>query len=56
MGSPPAPPAAPVSGDSDPYGWIRDRDLPAMRLYFQRGQPAVVRLKLTGAGRLISSP
>lgn len=25
-------------------------------LYFQRGQPAVVRLKLSGAGSLISSP
>jgi len=33
MGGPPAPPAAPASGDPDPYAWMRDRDLPAMRDY-----------------------
>jgi oligopeptidase B len=27
------PPAAPASGDPDPYAWMRDRDLPAMRDY-----------------------
>jgi oligopeptidase B len=27
------PPAAPVSGGPDPYAWMRDRDLPAMRDY-----------------------
>ena len=29
----PAPPAAPASGGPDPYAWMRDRDLPAMRDY-----------------------
>jgi oligopeptidase B len=29
----PVPPAAPASGDPDPYAWMRDRDLPAMRDY-----------------------
>jgi oligopeptidase B len=37
MGAPPAPgptpPAAPASGGPDPYAWMRDRDLPAMRDY-----------------------
>jgi oligopeptidase B len=28
-----APPAAPASGGPDPYAWMRDRDLPAMRDY-----------------------
>ena len=28
-----APPAAPASGGPDPYAWMRDRDLPAMRAY-----------------------
>ena len=27
------PPAAPASGDPDPYAWMRDRDRPAMRDY-----------------------
>jgi len=27
------PPAAPASGGPDPYAWMRDRDLPAMRVY-----------------------
>jgi oligopeptidase B len=29
----PVPPAAPTSGGPDPYAWMRDRDLPAMRDY-----------------------
>jgi Prolyl oligopeptidase, N-terminal beta-propeller domain len=29
----PAPPAGPASGGPDPYAWMRDRDLPAMRAY-----------------------
>jgi oligopeptidase B len=37
MGPPPAPepapPAAPPAGGPDPYAWMRDRDLPAMRDY-----------------------
>jgi oligopeptidase B len=32
-GGRPVPPAAPASGDPDPYAWMRDRDLPAMRDY-----------------------
>lgn len=36
MSGPPVmsgPPAAPAAGGPDPYGWMRDRDLPAMRDY-----------------------
>jgi oligopeptidase B len=32
-GGPAVPPVAPASGDPDPYAWMRDRDLPAMRDY-----------------------